>query len=201
MGGPTERFVRSPDFASLLEHWIDLNHELAAAWSWRDCPWWYNERASVGTLAGAVWRSGGLALEEYSSPKRYGRGAYQGRADLWFQFGKQNYVAEAKQCWPGIGSRAQLSTAEIEQLLDESFRDAQRSVAEAEAPVGLVFASPYLPESEMTALPEQLVEWQSRIQSVAASDLAWLFPSAARTMRAEDGFVYPGVVLLARRKA
>ena len=46
----------------------------------KDSAHWYNERATLSVLAAAAWKSGGIALEEYSLRKHDGRA---GRADLW----------------------------------------------------------------------------------------------------------------------
>ena len=65
-----------------------------------DCLYWYNERATVGSLAGAIWRTGGFAVEEYREPKKRKGKHYMGRTDLWFSLGENNrkcYVVEAKQ--------------------------------------------------------------------------------------------------------
>ena len=35
-----------------------------------DVPWDYNERALVSIFSGAIWRSGGYAMEEYMDEKR-----------------------------------------------------------------------------------------------------------------------------------
>lgn len=49
-----------------------------------DLPYWYNERVDVGFLASAIWRSGGVVLEEYSTRRVEGRKTFPGRADIWW---------------------------------------------------------------------------------------------------------------------
>jgi len=46
----------------ILKRWIEINQEYCDAYPAEDCPYWYNERAAISTLAGAVWKSGGLGV-------------------------------------------------------------------------------------------------------------------------------------------
>lgn len=78
----------------VLEKWISVNRELAVHWaSAGDAPWWYNERALISVFAGAVWRTGGHAFEEYSTEKRGDRRESWGRVDLEFAAGRQEFRA------------------------------------------------------------------------------------------------------------
>ncbi|MBG0847374.1 hypothetical protein H3222_19405 [Pseudomonas chengduensis] len=61
----SEREVRA-----LLKSWVEMVERYCTQHENQDNPWWYNERASLSTLAGAAWSSGWSALEEYSSVKR-----------------------------------------------------------------------------------------------------------------------------------
>ena len=67
----------------VFEQWIRLIPQYAAMTrpilGSPDYPFWYNERASIGTIAAAARLAKGAALEEYSARKRGARG----RADLW----------------------------------------------------------------------------------------------------------------------
>lgn len=55
----------------ILEQWISINKEYIEQHKSEDCLHWHNERANIGAFAGAVWKSGGYALEEYSAKKRH----------------------------------------------------------------------------------------------------------------------------------
>jgi hypothetical protein len=101
-----------PELACLrpaLKMWIHLNKLMFASWRDEgDVPWWYNERASLSVLSGAVWRSGGEAFEEYSDYKRgisrrTGRFSkeYAGRIDFYFNVNDREFKGEAKFCWLG----------------------------------------------------------------------------------------------------
>ena len=57
----------------LLVAWLETLEQFCAASGYTNNPWWYNERASISTLAGAAWKlhdKGWVALEEYSTRKR-----------------------------------------------------------------------------------------------------------------------------------
>jgi hypothetical protein len=75
-------------------------------WKSQDALWWYNERVSIGGFAGAVWKRGGIVLEEYSTEKFGNNGASTktikkaiGRGDMDFLLGNKHFTIEAKQCW------------------------------------------------------------------------------------------------------
>ena len=84
----------------VLSTWLELNRYCVQNWE-EDVPWRYNERATLSYFAGAIWRSGGFALEEYSTQKSKSVGAEyskKGRGDLWFELGCREYDVEAKFC-------------------------------------------------------------------------------------------------------
>ncbi len=92
----------------VLRRWLRLVHSLTTEWAPeeygadRDVPWWYGERTSIGFFAAACWKSGGQAIEEYSTikisrSKRTRKQTYTGRGDLLFYFKNRVFVAEAKQ--------------------------------------------------------------------------------------------------------
>ena len=167
-------------------------------WHQTDVPWWYNERPSLSLFAGAIWKVGGIALEEFSSTREAPEslelpsGVQRlGRIDLYFAYQGKHFVAEAKQCWPRIGSRAQSAKAEIEQMLLQASADVHRAPADYGQKLALVFASPYFPRSEWEAAPERLLQWKHVVESVTSDGKAfyWLH-DCQRT--GGDGFLYPG---------
>src|SRR5689334_19566240 len=87
------------NFKRVFEEWVKINTRLANEWAeLGDAPWWYNERASLSLLAGAVWLCGGTAFEEYAADKKHlgKRIRYRGRSDIYFFLGGKHYMAEAK---------------------------------------------------------------------------------------------------------
>jgi hypothetical protein len=91
----------------ILEKWCSINQQfLKEAES--DCPWWYNERASVSILAGAAWKSGHITLEEYATRKgrRKNDTERPGRCDLKIKIDSSNYLFEAKQQWAMLSKKS-----------------------------------------------------------------------------------------------
>jgi len=66
------------ELKAVLSDWLDLMDD--PTWGPKDAPWWYNERASLGTLAGAFWRQKGWAFEEYATSRWNGGVRSNGRA-------------------------------------------------------------------------------------------------------------------------
>src|SRR5438445_755881 len=113
----------------VLENWILTNTHVANEWSGIDAPWWYNERASLSVLAGAIWRAGGIAFEEYSEEKMYvhrhetGHKSYLGRCDLFFEIGSKEFIAEAKWGYSGATNDSDV-TSRIKSLMKDARRAA-----------------------------------------------------------------------------
>ncbi|HSD83524.1 MAG TPA: hypothetical protein VLG46_06690 [Anaerolineae bacterium] len=79
-------------------------------------PWWYNERESVGILAGAIWKYGGdWVLEEFGTDKLAGPSkekTFPCRCDIAFGVDGQDFWGEAKQCWPNLIGKNKSKTVE-----------------------------------------------------------------------------------------
>jgi len=121
-----------------------------------DIPFWYNERACLSHLAGAVWKANGCALEEYSSVKGWGRGRHNGRIDLYFilnNASNTSYVVEAKKCWHG-------TISSINKSLEAAKKDAVVSAKaeDAEQAYAFVFQSPYLMKNIESREKKRLVK-------------------------------------------
>src|SRR5262245_34034370 len=52
-------------FEDLLWEWTSVIERVVRVWYQDDVPWWYNERASLSLFAGAIWKVGGIAFEEF----------------------------------------------------------------------------------------------------------------------------------------
>jgi len=97
----------------LLEKWTTTVQDFHT--STKDCCWWYNERASLSTLAGEAWRlEGWTALEEFATEKRgvvpedpvEKSRPVRGRCDLYVAHPSKGFAIEAKQAWRNTGARA-----------------------------------------------------------------------------------------------
>ena len=194
-------------FEKLLWEWTWLNREMAKSWKWKDCPWWYNERASISTLAGAVWNAGGTALEEYSSKKRTGGRSTNGRCDLYFRIGRDEYVTEAKLCWLSAGRQARYMERNVRSWLDVACKDAKRTDSElqgGETILGILFVVPCIPiKSEEDFLGERIKKVQEALIDIARKEkcaLAWIFPRDARKMTYRGAeSIFPGTAVLIKR--
>tara|TARA_R110002073_G_scaffold293075_4_gene458588 strand:+ start:4999 stop:5634 length:636 start_codon:yes stop_codon:yes gene_type:complete len=79
----------------ILNEWVRVNRDIREQTGTNLN--WFNERANLSALAGAVWRCGGVAVEEYSSPK--GEEGSMGRIDLFFKFNNKAVICESKHRW------------------------------------------------------------------------------------------------------
>jgi hypothetical protein len=120
--GQDERAI--PELRGTLENWRYLMGQ--RGWGSRDAPWWYNERASLSLLAGALWYADGWAFEEFVTSKRHKRKARRGRGDLMFEVGGLKAVAEAKQCWPALRTTPRSAMSVIARALDRACEESTR---------------------------------------------------------------------------
>lgn len=125
----TSRELRS--LYAVLEEWVKLNRNIGRQWSKEvgDLPWRYNERALLSLFAGAVWRIGGHAFEEFSEVKHSGRRKRKGngRVDLWFETSGREFRAEAKHDEVPITNKAQ-QLASLHALMARAVKDARRNL-------------------------------------------------------------------------
>jgi hypothetical protein len=61
----------------------------------------------------------------------------------------------------------------------------------------VVFGVPYLPLSQADLSSRLVKRWLEQIDGAHANCLAWCFPRKTRRLEAEDGYIYPGVALIA----
>ncbi|MFH1703119.1 MAG: hypothetical protein ABIB41_06780 [Nitrospirota bacterium] len=94
-------------------------------------------------------------MEEYRTDKIYGREYWPGRADLWFSWKRTTYLAEAKQVYVSLSIKANNSSEKIREALKQAKMDAAASRGESDNRLGIVFAIPYIPPSE---IKKQLLE-------------------------------------------
>jgi len=186
-------------WAAPLQRWFEvLDQYRDAASSGPDVAYWYNERATLSTLAGALWLSGCMVLEEYRTVRGGDGSLAPGRADLWCKIGAAEYTVEAKQ-GPKLSYPAKHETL-------ASWADLQLAAASAQCitdnyggtnRLAMVFIVPSLRELPTDAT---LTKWMEAIRSFNA-DLKASYLDAnepqAKTATAKGRF-FPGVVLLAR---
>jgi len=184
-------------FHEILAKWIWIHHEAGERWNWDDCIWWYGERASIGALAAAVWKSGGIALEEYTTRKGGETNGFKGRSDLRISHDSKKYTIEAKQIWPGLGNPSDGHSSQISKALNQAHCDLNKSQTNESEQLAVVFASPSLPVSSLSEIPKAVKDWLDIVAKVDADAKAWLFPEQARGLRVvEEGRIYPGTMIV-----
>ena len=195
-------------FGKLLPDLWQKWHEVTSAYSDKhgndDVFWWYRERTWVGFLAAAVWRLGGVALEEYACKKSGGK-LGRGRVDLYFNLEKEGFIAEAKHVWMGKNQRKGSLAEFCKKGLNRSEKDVGRIPGD-ERQLAVLFISPTVAADDSTkndclsALIENLRRSRSEINFDA---MAWVFPDWARSTswlsRTEiKGNYSPGGIILIR---
>lgn len=132
--------------APIIEQWGLLHKEFTEQKQYKDCLYWYNERANVSAFSGAVWRSGGVALEEYSSQKGNIDNTVNGRVDLYFSKQNNIAIAEAKMEWLYFGEQAKSDLGEkINSVAGKAKDDIEHSLGPSayHLGIGLSFIAPY----------------------------------------------------------
>jgi hypothetical protein len=179
----------------ILKRYLDeLDHE--------DCQWWYNERATLSSLAAAIWKADGIALEEYCTKKGKKSETWTGRCDLYFKLGRHNFACEAKQIWCAIGRRATIGIGfkKINDAVNMACREARNLDKDEGRRLGICFAIPYLPpsDSDKQIVEQQVAKWLKAMTAVNYSLIAWSFPEKTRLLSGYKEYIYPGTVVLIR---
>lgn len=178
-----------------LQQWVSCNRKIVHRWEeYEDAPWWYNERASLSVLAGAIWKAGGYAFEEFVGDKRVMKGRRKkfsaGRFDLEFDVSGSLFVAEAKQCWMP-STRSQDHFERVSEAMDAAKRDVRRCAPEGVRRLAIVFGAPYFTEGRRADMDERIERLIHYAYHVDAGALAWFFPSFEDPPNT-DGIIYPG---------
>lgn len=149
----------------LLKVWLELIREYCSANRWTDNPWWYNERANIGLLAGAAWRAGNgwHSLEEFPTTKRFSASGTRkkinptvpkkgvekecparGRCDLYVSHSSNAFAIEAKQAWVNLAPQAKADrvAAALKRAMDDA---GNLHAGEADTRVAAVFVVPFVP--------------------------------------------------------
>jgi hypothetical protein len=174
---------------------------------WWDCkgdaPWWYNERASLSLFAGAVWRSGGWVFEEFSTKRRVakGRSKYKsssGRCDIMFGIGKKQFIGEAKQCWPVLGSSLQTPIKEVNSCLKTALAQVSQLSSDEAERVAIVFVTPRIHASKQEDVEMIVGEFVDGLKTKHGA-MASLFPKNGDKIKYRK-YIYPGIILLIKSK-
>jgi len=197
---------RLRSFPPIFKEWIKANSEIARAWrSAQDVPWWYNERASLSLFAGAIWRAGGFAFEEYSDEKREIKkhtrtlgSEYPGRVDLYFSWAGYDFIAESKFVWSGFSRNDSGAPKRLRDRLKRACTDIRQTHPHGQRRLAIVFAMPYIRKPYMEDVDDRIYRWIDLLADLDATAYAWVFPACARTLRSSDKDYCPGAAVIIR---
>lgn len=131
----------------LLNEWFKVHRDYVELANSEDSLYWYNERSNISALAGAVWRKGGFAQEEYTSSKGSSNDEISGRIDLFMHLNGMGAVCEAKQLYLYLpeNNKKCLSSA-IKNSLEHAKKDLSKTTAAVsyhDFALALTFVIPY----------------------------------------------------------
>lgn len=150
-----------------------------------DFAYWYQaEVTNLGFLAGAIWRSKGVVLQEFGVTRKLGKG----EADLWFKLGALECHIEAK----GTSAAASMNTA-----IKEKLNDAQRQFEihrdeKAKNSMTLCFAAPAVKKGDLSSF-----RWDEKLRTFYQPQfiVAYYSPKV-RDYPSYEGYYYPGIALV-----
>ena len=187
-----------PILRPILNKWITTNIDLVRYWR-TDLPWWYGERASISVLAGAAWRTGDLAFEEFGGDKKTGKKrqpTYSGRIDLYLKVKGQQFIAEAKY-YRSTATFVRPTTAEELRIkLEEACKDIHKCSPNGQTKLAILFATPYVAKSQKPRVDELVKAWLASMKSVECSCSARAFPRGSRYFAGRSSYFWPGAAVL-----
>lgn len=199
-------------WATTLEEWTLAIDRYCRVTEGTDNPYWYNERANIGILAGAAWRSGKIALEEFQTKKievtedgtseETPKKEKSGRCDLWICDDKKSEHIEAKLKWVNLLSENKRTF--VEGCLDNAVSDACRiSGIEELSGLGIAFIPVYVKATkvnEASPIEDAIHNSIFEFSKIKCDIIAWSFPHQFRSYVGERyGNHMPGVFMLIRR--
>jgi hypothetical protein len=213
---------------ALLESWIKVVKRYCDFHETDNC-WWYNERASLSTLAGAAWAiKGGIALEEFSTAKRAeafeagveGGGLRNGRCDLYIgcpsPAGPKTYAFEAKQCRQPT-AEGRNPVLYLHRAMNSAWEDSGHLVkGEGETRYAATFVLPTLNLTEIcpegtdsgicaVKVRERIEHWIERTGDFCSprnkeTSYAYIFPDLGDARFSHRKRLFPGVVLVLEKR-
>lgn len=188
-----ESFAKSNNkvLKALLQKWITVLKIFIKETNGEMPPWFYIERADVSFLAAAVWKSGGVAIEELPIPKekqnKNTRNQY-GRGDLFFLLKGRKYYCEAKSFrYPRTQHALEHCSAEIQEFLLQSTNDLSKVKIPCKK-LALFFQVPQFKEDQKHFIER----WKNEARTYKGTGVAYYFPSKVKS---ENGIIFPGIIL------
>jgi hypothetical protein len=191
--------------------WVQVVRDMVAEWDrkgYEDVPWVHREipnsakeRLCISLFAGAIWKQGGMCLEEYPDWKTKNASRYHGRADLYGMVHGIELTAEAKSVWINPET-PNGSLDELSDKLKEALKDVRKSPQYPENRLlGMVFGVPCIPKkgTTRTSITERLKWLIQEFPKIEADAYAYVFPVSQREFCNEES-IYPGVALLIKEE-
>lgn len=176
-----------------LEEWRRETTRYCRAQRWKDFPWWYNERASVGMLALGFGKAGYTVLEEYSTDKT--PPLRKGRQDLFIASRGAEFVAEAKfflfQPTNRPNALRDRVASRLRQAVEE-VRDKQGSGARRLA-IAFVSLKARRPRRNVE---DDTGSWIKELRELSSVAVAWVAPPRARRSALFGGYVFPACAVV-----
>jgi hypothetical protein len=190
----------------ICEEWIVLGKRYSRMTLGGENPFAYGELANVSMLAGAAWRCGCIALQEFYWDKDNDTGR-AGRADLYIcNINEDEEYIEAK--FDTLSLQARSSQKVIETVMGKARNDAlnTKNSRRAIKTVAVAFINIYSKSSDTEEIYdaiESLIDkiWDMNIHGRKLDLLAWNFPEKLwnEKSRSLDGYLTPGIIMLAQR--
>jgi hypothetical protein len=143
----------------------------------------------------------GIHYRKKSAGERRAKYKYAGRCDLEFGIGKEGFLAEAKQCWPYIGTSTSKNVKSVEHAIKVACQESRRTPEPGYQKLGIVFAVPRLHKSKKERLDLELERFLNELKKLQHTTIAWVFPNSARNLMPSGqskNYIFPGVALLIR---
>lgn len=182
----------------LLEEWLLCIEQYCSLASGDDAPFIYTERANIGVLAGAAWRRGWIALEEFQYQKGYkNKPKWNGRADLYLASKRTEEVIEAKFSW--LSLRSPRSTpAKATKVLDRAIEAAKQTKGGNSnlRCLAVAFLPVWFPSKRSDVLEKKIQATISELSNAEFHALAWCFPKEFRRIENSLGNFMPGIIMV-----
>lgn len=206
----------------LLKSWSEVVLDFCKSNDENTC-WWYNERATLSTLAGAAWRlrNGWIAIEEFSTLKRpfsihtnnnKNKRRKSGRCDLYVSHGSTDFAIEAKQSWPTITAKSTYANDKVSKSMKNAIKDARDLTKdEADIRLGISFSAPRIalklvakknnPKQADQKLTREYVKcWLETCELGKYDAWAYIFPKKCDNLIPLNGKnVFPGILLTVKQ--
>ena len=188
-------------WSSICEEWLLVNERYSRLTESGDEAFTCKERANIGLLAGAAWRCGRVALEEFQSTKLKNGVVKNGRVDLWLcnDGGKEEFI-EAKFKWLSLNSKdiIKVCAETLGNACDDAI--ATRCADENIVGVGVAFLAFYIKGTNEEVPIKEINKAIGVIKkSVSYDAIAWCFPEKAMQHCHDDKSKSLGILLLAQK--